>query len=952
MSDQSASPAEHAISFGPFRLLPAQQLLLEDGAPVRLGSRAFDILTALVENAGELISKNDLISRVWPSTFIDENTLRVHIAGLRRALGDGQPGRRYLANVPGRGYRFVAPITSSEPALPTIENKVVTARVHNLPVSRSRVLGRTDVIGTLADQLPKRRFVTIVGAGGIGKTAVALALAETLLPNYADGVRFVDLAPVNNPQFISNTLGATLGLAIHPEDAIPQLAAFLRDKQLLIVFDSCEHTVEAAALLAEQLLAVAPSINILATSREPLRAEGERVHRLSPLAAPAPSTNLTAVAALAFPSVQLFVERAAAILDGFELNDADAPIVADICRKLGGMALAIELAAARVDAFGIRQLSVLLDDRFRILKQGKRTAQPRHQSLTAALDWSYEFLPEVERVILRRLSIFAGAFTLGSSIAVAGNDSTDVVEGMANLVAKSLVSADVSGSIVQYRLLDTTRVYALQKLVESGKFEDCARRHAEHYLEWFKRAEANWATWSSAEWLEEFSRRIDDIRNALNWCFSPSGDAAVGVALIIASIPAWIELNLLHECRDHFERALANLMAQPGHSERDELKLLLALGLVLPNTTQLTPENFGFWTKALALAESLGDYESQGRVLYEWAFYCGLAGDLRESLVLGKKCCAVGEEFDYAHFRIMGNRIIGNALFYLGDYAEAQRYIDPIVNQPVPSGQRRLLAYRSFARPIYCNILWLRGFPDQAVRHTQTSLVEAPATNHPLMQSIILAQAPSPIALYVGDLAEAERSIGMLLDCSTKTGLSTWNALGRCLEGRLFLARGDLAGLSILRAALGWLRDARFAFHFAISLGALAEGLTAAGQCVEARQAIDEALEKAESDEELWCMAELLRIKGEVLRLEGSANADGVAEDYFQQALDWSRRQGALSWELRAATSLAKLWRDNGKTAEAAELLSAVYDRFTEGFETSDLRAARALMDEFYRRSV
>jgi predicted ATPase len=209
----------------------------------------------------------------------------------------------------------------------------------------------------------------------------------------------------------------------------------------------------------------------------------------------------------------------------------------------------------------------------------------------------------------------------------------------------------------------------------------------------------------------------------------------------------------------------------------------------------------------------------------------------------------------------------------------------------------------------------------------------------------VLVQGPCAIALYVGDLAEAERAIALLLDYSAKPALNTWNALGRCYQGRLLLARGDFAGLPVLRTALDWLRAAGFALRYAISLGALAEGLAAAGQLAEAHTAIGEALERAESNEEHWCMPELLRIKGEIMRSDGSATTDAV-EDCFRQALDWARRQGALSWELRAATSLAKLWHQNGKTAEAHALLSAVYGRFTEGFDTADLKAACALMDE------
>jgi predicted ATPase/DNA-binding winged helix-turn-helix (wHTH) protein len=945
----ATTTAERAVSFGPFRLLPAQQLLLEGEAPVRLGSRALEILIALVEKAGELVSKAELTAHVWPDTFVDENTLRVHVAGLRKALGDGQPGRRYLANVPGRGYRFVAPVSLSDPERPPTQNKAVAARVHNLPLSQSRAVGRADVIGTLLDQLPKWGFVTVVGDGGIGKTTVALAVAEALLPVYQDGVRLVELAPVGDPRFVPNALGATLGLTVHSEGAVSQLTDFLRDKQMLVVLDSCEHVVEAAAGLAEQLLAGAPGVHILATSREPLRAEGERVHRLSPLESPAASSDLTAAEALAFPSVRLFVERAAAILDGFELNDADAPIVADICRKLGGMALAIELAAARVDAFGIRQLSALLDDRFRILKQGKRTAQPRHQSLAAALDWSYEFLPEVERIVLRRLSVFAGTFTLGSAIAVAGNDNIDVVEAVANLVAKSLISADVGGAVVQYRLLDTTRAYATQKLIEAGESEVYVRRHAQHHFAWFKDAEAGWATrLTGAQWLKDNGRGVDDVRSALNWAFSPDGDAVFGVALTVASLPLWLELSLVHECRAYAERALAAQALQPAHDKRDELKLRMAHWLVLPHATRFSSENEGFPAELLALAERLDDREAQLEALYHWSTYCLYAGNFRESLALAQRHCAFADRRGLGHvdvIAVMGGMMVGNAMHYLGDLTGAGRYIDPIVNQHA-SLQNSTFGYQQMALHVHSNLLWLGGFQDQAVRCMQQALANALGTSNSLMIVNVLAFATCPIALLVGDLAEAERSVAMLLDHSAKPGLNNFNALGRCFQGRLMLAKGDLGGLQIQRTALDRLRETGFFLNYAMALGSLAEGLAAAGQIAEAHRTIDDALERADRTEERWCMAELLRIKGEILRLDGSANADATAEDHFQQALGWARRQEALSWELRAATSMAKLWRQNGKTAEAHALLSAVYHRFTEGFETADLRAARALIDK------
>ena len=952
MAERPTFSAERIASFGPFRLLSAQQLLLEEETPVRLGSRAFEILSTLVERPGELVSKAELTARVWPDTFVDENTLRVHVSGLRKALGDGQPGRRYLANVPGRGYRFVAPVDIFAPEASPVYEKTAVGRDHNLPVSQSRVVGRAEVIGALLGQLPKRRFVTIVGAGGIGKTTVALALAEALLPAYEDGVRLVDLAPVNDPQHVTNALGTTLGITVHSEDATPLLIDFLRDKRMLVVLDSCEHVIETTAALAERLLAEAPGVHILATSREPLRADGERVSRLSPLESPTVASDLTAAEALAFPAVQLFVERAAAVMDGFELGDTDAPIVADICHKLGGVALAIELAAARVDAFGIRQLSVLLDDRFRILKRGKRTAQPRHQSLAATLDWSYEFLPESERVVLRRLAVFAGAFTLESAIAVAGDDSTDIVDGVANLVAKSLISADVGEAVVQYRLLDTTRAYAMQKLVESGEAEAYARRRARHHFDWFKRAEAEWATLSyGMKWLNDNGRRVDDVRNALNWAFSPHGDPAFGVALSITSMRIWLELALVHECRAHVERALAALALLPSRSKHDELKLRLTRGLVLPHTTPVLSKDEGSFAETLALAEELEDPDAQLETLYQWSVHCLYVGNFRETLIFAQRHYALADSSGLGHMGLMGKLMAGIALYYLGDSAGALRYIEPIINQPEPS-VRVLSGMQLMAFHIYANLLWLRGWPDQAVRCTQQAVAVVLATKVWMMIVNILENAACPIPLLVGDLADAERSIAMLLEYSAKPGLSRFNAMGRCLQGRLLFAQGNLAGLSILRSALDWLGETGIALRYAISLGALAEGLAGTGRLAEARTTIDEALERVESNEERWCMAELLRIKGEILRLDGSADADRTAEDCFHQALDWAHRQGALSWELRAAMSLAKLWHQNGKTAEAHDLLSAVYDRFTEGFDTADLRTARELLDELHMASA
>jgi predicted ATPase len=476
-------PAEGAISFGPFRLFPRQQLLLEDGKPVRLGSRALDILITLVENSGKVVSKQELIARTWPNIFVDEGNLRVHVAALRKALRDGQAGHRYVTNMAGRGYCFVAPVRRSDVWKRSALQTATAATVRDAPGPATRMVGRDDIVNALVAQLSQRRLITLAGTGGIGKTTVARAVAQALTHSYPDGVLFIDLASVAGPELVASAVASELGIAIGSENPMQAVTAFIRDKQMLLVLDGCERVLDAAGRLVEDILRSAPGVHILATSRERLRAPCEVVQRLSPLAAPPASADLTAAEALAFPAVQLFVERAAVHLGGYELSDADVPVVSNICRKLDGIALAIEVAASRIEAFGIRGLAAILDDRFPLSMRGRRTALPRHQTLAAALDWSYEALPESERILLRRLAVFTGDFALDAAIAIASDakhDGHDVIDGLSNLVAKSLVTADIGGAVVRYRLFNTTRIYARLKLAESGELDDVARRHAEY----------------------------------------------------------------------------------------------------------------------------------------------------------------------------------------------------------------------------------------------------------------------------------------------------------------------------------------------------------------------------------------------------------------------------------------------------------------------------------------
>ena len=594
---------------------------------------------------------------------------------------------------------------------------------------------------------------------------------------------------------------------------------------------------------------------------------------------------------------------------------------------------------------------LLLDDRFRLLKQGRRTALPRHRTLTAALDWSYELLPEKERAILRGLSVFAGAFKLDAVSVVATGDRIAVpeaIEGTASLIAKSLVSADVSGDIAQYRLLDTTRAYALQKLTETGEHAAFLRLHAEYHRDLLQLAEVEWETRPTDDWLADYRRRINDVRSALDWAFSAGGDVSIGVALTVAALPLWLHLSLMDECRICAERALAGEPSERLRSECDDMKLYAALAAALLYARGPIPETDVVWSKALQGAENLANGEYQLRALWGLSAHRIAVGDYRDGLRLAERFCAVASEHGDTAARLNGSRMIGAALHYIGDQGNARQHLDRVVTHYVAPAQRShvtrfLFDQSSLARGTLSNVLWLQGYPDQAVQMAQRALNGARALDHVLSLCSVLVHSVCTIAIYVGDLTAAEHFLAQLQDHLAKHTLSVWNTLARCLRGMLLIERGDIAGLSLLRSSLGELREVRFVTRYPAYLGVLAQALGVHGNAMEARNVIDEAVAWADTHDERWCMPELLRIRGKLL--QGDSSTAAAAEEQYIRALEDAREQQALSWELRAATDLAWLWHQHGRSEAANELLSSTYSRFTEGFETRDHRIARALIE-------
>jgi len=932
-------PGDPPVSFGPFRLYPARQLLFKAERAVPLGGRALDILVALTERAGELVTKRELVSRVWPDLFVGEGNLRMQVALLRRALGDGRGGARYVATVAGRGYRFVAQVSS--PLVPPNEQAVAAPPRPNLPHRLGRLIGRAQALAELRNVLLHNRFLTIAGAGGIGKTSLALALAGELSPLYPDGVYFVDLAGISNPDLVASTVAVALGLHVAEGMATQAMRTFLRQRQVLLVLDCCEHVVQGAAVVAESLLSHTTQMRVLATSREPLRAEGELVHRLPPLAVPDAAEVLTAADALKYPAIELFMERVTANVSSYTLTDEDAPMVGGICRKLDGIALAIELAAGRVEALGMQELASLIDDRFRLVMQGRRTASRRHQTLGAVLDWSYETLSSNERAALRRLGVFCGTFTLQCAQSLCADmelDGEGVFEIVASLVSKSLISVDAGTTPQLYRLLDSTRAYARAKLIEADELDAVARRHALYLIDRLQG--------------DETGVRIEEVRSALRWAFSPTGDCRTAVALTVNSLPLWLLASLYQEGRRCIEHALACL-EQTGDDSRTEMRLCAALGAVLTQISNGAENAESAWTRALQLARDLSDVDCELRSL--WGLWsCRFnRGDLRRALEAGEQFRATALRSREPADAVMGERLLGLAQFHLGNLSAARTHLESMLKHyVVRANHAHIVRFqydpRVAARSLLGTILWTQGFPERAAREVQRAIEEARAVNHAASEALALERG-CQVALLLGDLPAAEGAIGRLIAHSDKHALELWRTRAGGFRGMLRVALGDPHGgiRELARTIEGCPSKDFHARHLSLLAG-LAHALGIVGDTTEALAIVDGALGHAKHDDGRWYFPEFLWIKGELLRRRGEPGDLATAEEVIAHAVQWARRQEALSWELRATISLARVLRAGGHGSDARAALMSVRGRFTEGFASADLLAAEALIRELH----
>lgn len=939
--------------FGPFRVVPAKRLLEKNGVPIEIGGRALDLLIALLERPGRVLSKSDLIKQVWPGIIVEEGSLRFHMTGLRRILGDGEEGARYIATQVGVGYAFVAPLekqqASGQPTLiaaHSADHQRVDP-VCPLP-ARARLIGREADLQLVVDHLLQPKIFTIVGPGGVGKTSLAIEVAHLIAAQRYQMVRFVDLAQVEDPALVPSALARSLEIPVQAEDSMFVLLAHLRMQRLMLVIDNCEHLIDAVSAMVEQISHAAPNVGILATSREPLRARGEYVHWLNPLEFPREPQNCSRDELLEFAAIRLFVERASSGNTALVLGAGDALLIADMCQRLEGMALPIELAAMRVASHGLSSTHASLGERFSLGWSGRRTAMPRHQTLRAMLDWSYDLLSPLERLALERLSVFVGPFSQEAISQVIADNHIDTAAAAAildELVCKGLVTVEQSDATWSYRLLEMTRTYTREKLVARGAVEAnaLAFRHAAFYMDLLGHLGT-----SPDEIFRNsalLASQLGNVRSALEWSFGPHGDPGLALPLAAAGAPLFLHFSLLVECRTWSSRAV-ELLELGYYGTPTEMELQAALGLVLMFTRGNNEAAQKALLRAMDIAVALADYGSQLRLLGLLQIFYERIGDFASSLAWAEQATQVGRILNEPEAIAIASSLAGISHHLLGDQPRARQQLESSLRHSLPSHRSSTIYYgfdhRNRTGLALARTLWLQGFPDQARRWAEQIEAEASALQHAVTYCIAMVWILC-IYIWTGDLEKATASLQRFADIAESNALGPYIAAAHGFRAAIAI-RAEQPGdaVAMLQESLTRLHGMRYELlttSFEISL---AEGLMLNHQPEKAMAVVEGSIAHCRASGDAFALPELLRIKAGILKVTDGAQVQ-AAYEILEESLALSRQQGAWAWELRASMDLARAWLEQGRPAQAEALLHACRERVSEGLDTLDLRRLETL---------
>jgi predicted ATPase len=733
------------------------------------------------------------------------------------------------------------------------------------------------------------------------------------------------------------------------------------------VVDNAEHVIDVAADLTEALTRCGSGLSVLTTSREPLRTSAETVFRVPPLDVPLIDAQGQEV--LAYSAVRLFLRRARALQPRFADDAASVSLVGEICRRLDGIPLAIELAAARAATLGIDGLHRRLDDRLKVLIGGRRTAMPRHQTLRATFDWSYALLDPAAQAVFRRLSQFASTFSIEAASAVAADrviTAMSVTTSVGELAEKSLLGVEFDGPRTRYRLPESTRAYAREKLQDEGEVHSVAARHARYLQQRFEQHWISVAHAATGEPLDRLRHELDDARGALEWAFSPAGDERLGVELTGALVEALLAWSLVEECYTRANRAMAALVRLPSGTvdATCELRLRAALATALPHMGEAA----SLWHDVLWLATDKHNEEFQSRAL--WGLWnATLAGaQIHASLMYATLFQMLADERGIELQRILADHVVAVSLHSLGAHAEARVRLENVLSglaaqQYSASRPSEFRADPSVvANGTLARIIWIQGDPDRAMAMIDAAVDSVSADRPEPSLSHVLAAVAVPLALLSGDLPTAARYLDMLRAQARLHRFEIWRECCDCLGAHLDILNGQFdKGLRALERSLVALRARGFRRLLTPPLGVYAQAQAHAGRTVEARQILLETLAFCNKNGEEIFSPDIWRILGVVALLEAhSAAAQGLspteyeadAQSSFLRAIQMAQQQGARMWELRAAVPLAQLWATQGRNIEATELLHPLCVLFPNPSVSSDVRTAHALMNELKQFNV
>jgi predicted ATPase len=682
-----------------------------------------------------------------------------------------------------------------------------------------------------------------------------------------------------------------------------------------------------------------------------MKTPGEHVYRVPPLEVPK-SSHPRPERLLEFGAVELFVGRTQALDDRFAPGPSQLSEIAAICRHLDGIPLAIEFAAARAATLGVGQVEAGLRNRFEMLTNRRRTALPRHRTLRAALDWSYELLTEAERILLHHLALFAGGFTLQAAVEVTGSSiAGDILDALDSLVAKSLVALDESEARGRWRLLETIRIYALEKLRLTSEADLAAARHARFYRHMIVTGITDVDATSSV--LIPYLQEIDNVRVAIDWSFSKTGEAEIGVDLTAAYTSVWLQFFFYAECRERCESALSSRTPSDNPNTPTHLRLRLGLGRALLNTMG-PPDQAEFnLSEASGIAEALNDLKIQVAALNDLHTAYRFRGQYGQARAVTDRLRRIAAQSGDLAAAIKADWQMGLSLLTDGRLREAQQHLEAVIKSVAVTEDDRLWQmYRSndqaAARAMMARTLCLQGFIDRALSEAELSIDEVTSNNSQAAFCRVHYYGMVRVCLMTGDLVAADREISRLIEAATISDVPFWKTVGTFLEGRRLVLQGKFAAaVTVLRKGFDICRRTGWQVSYPEYRGALAEALAGLGQFDAALTAVDEAVGRAGhgSDSQVWYVPELLRIKGEILLQQGSIESIALAERCYVEAAELAREQGALLWELRVALSHARLRIRHNRPREARQLLAPVYARFTEGFGAADVQGARALLD-------